>query len=266
MAAVATFFGCSAAWGVLLLAQVEVAAGDCVPPFCEYLPCDKVVGSCRVLSCDAEHGTTTCVYGACLCGNGTCAGPDGYTCNTKAERCQKAVGVTCSVASVGRRRRTESGHGGPRGDCNQEEHGPTRCINGQCLCAEGTCADEDGFCRPTEEDCVKHVGKCAMGSTFASVFGCGMEHLAADCVNGACECKQGFCSEDGVTCTQPNGLGPKAAELAAGTAADGASWVVAAVGMGAVALALLASAARSRMPSRLAGAAASSEEPLLLAQ
>mmetsp|Transcript_104879 Transcript_104879/g.295428 ORF Transcript_104879/g.295428 Transcript_104879/m.295428 type:complete len:208 (-) Transcript_104879:87-710(-) len=121
------------ALAALALAAAEDAceAPECVET-CHLMPCPETkVGTCRIFGCDPKHGPTTCDAGVCHCAEGTCPGPDSFTCventNKVCSACHKKVG-TCRLFGC------------------SAKHGATDCVDGVCLCAGDTCSEDDYTC------------------------------------------------------------------------------------------------------------------------
>ncbi|CAJ1332981.1 unnamed protein product [Effrenium voratum] len=89
-------------------------------------------GSCKYFSCSSSRGKTQCVSGQCQCQPGYCAVGGKCVENVPEKnllQCPQRTGGTCSWF----------------GYCYQYR-GPTRCVQGECLCETGYCSDNDGKC------------------------------------------------------------------------------------------------------------------------
>jgi len=129
--------------------------------------CDEdTSGTCRIMSCGASRGPTTCSQGGCKCRRGWCA--QHGRCFATPEACVSDTGGTCAALGCASSR------------------GETECVSGKCMCKPGHCA-MDGKC----------FAVTATGGT-CNILGCASSRGPTRCVRGKCLCQDGFVADAGV--------------------------------------------------------------------
>uniref|UniRef100_A0A7S1S775 Beta-lactamase-related domain-containing protein n=1 Tax=Alexandrium catenella TaxID=2925 RepID=A0A7S1S775_ALECA len=119
------------------------SAHTCYVPRCTSAPADAskcaadTGGTCRVLSCDASRGPTTCKRGTtCVCQEGFCAQEGKCVRRSELSSCCRDTGGTCSLLGCDASRGAVT--------CVREGF---MSMSGRCICREGLCA-EAGRCIP----------------------------------------------------------------------------------------------------------------------